>query len=161
MPLTLNDFVGLGDPQLNTNWDIFLPDIEGQNVSNLATGIEFNTEASEATPRFFDSSKKYYAGFSDVASFSIDFFEDDEHNVFKYITAWKQLIKDGNGAYNLPKIYKKEITAFLLTNTREIAATYKLTGCFPVGTSPLSFTSEAADAIRPNQEFSVDSVTLV
>lgn len=40
---------------------------------------------------------------------TINFYEDQQYNVTKYLWAWKNLIADGNQLYNLPIIYKKDI----------------------------------------------------
>lgn len=40
---------------------------------------------------------------------TLNFYEDQQYNVSKYLWAWKNLIADGNQLYNLPSFWKKDI----------------------------------------------------
>jgi hypothetical protein len=64
---------------------------------------------------------------------TINFYEDQKYNVSKYLWAWKLLIADGDQLYNLPTVWKKDLSilAFDSLNNYNPVMQVNLIECAP------------------------------
>lgn len=99
----------------------------------------------------------YYAGSHDISSITINFYEDVKASALKYITQWKNLIKNfSTGIYSLPSVYKKDLMVQLLDFKNSPVITARLIGIWPADTSALNLNYTTNGNVVYSQVFSVD-----
>lgn len=116
-------------------------------------GLPFNRISSEA---FYEGgSNTYFPGMVDIDRVTLVFYQNESSTVPEYIQAWKNLVVLPTGLKNLPSVYKKYITIYLLNGLHGVTFAYKLYGAFPTTTVPYDL-DNTSNRIKFTQEFSVD-----
>ena len=143
-----------------------LPDF-GFNIKEIiknivsVEGIAF--PSLESNPVQGASTNTYFPGMDDIAGFTIAFLLTREigDETLDYLNHWKGLIVGPGGTRNYPNKYKRDITIDLIGKNDDVITSIKYGGCFPTNISALSLASDNADAVRAEQEFSVDTFTKI
>lgn len=161
------------DPLLSYNWFCQLP------ILNHAGGatLEWNyVEAASLPLRTIQTNSVYkdgkqhnYASMFSTDNLSLTFYLDESAKAFSYLASWDSLISPYTGRqnlvstgaeYNLPAVYMKDITLYILNNKREevIAITY--VGCFPINFGSLGLTSNSSDRLTQDVQFNVNNIVI-
>jgi len=113
-------------------------------------------------PLFGAGTFTYYPGFEEIAAFDCQFYEDVSLRTLKWLTFWKERIRNPDtGAYYLPTNYKYDLEFELLddNNRRILRALAK--NCWPSQKSnwDMNYTSTNG-LLKVHQNFSCDGVKL-
>jgi len=110
---------------------------------------------------FGGSRYTYYPGFHDISSFSVNFYEDSQGNVTRWLWQWKNRIKDfKTGIYNLPSDYKRNLNIQLLDTNNTPVINASLIGVWPADTSNYQLNYTNNGRIIVGQTFSIDNQEL-
>ena len=150
---------GLPQPQFNYRFHAFIQD--ENELSKRIQSVDPPFMGHETEGIHIGGTKDYHPTFVDIPSVSVVFKEDNKATVLKGLTAWKERVQNANGTFNYPSAYKRTITIELLDGQNRMHTTYKLLGCFPVGTTMEGYNYTEQDIIIITQEFSVDGSEVV
>jgi len=102
----------------------------------------------------------YYLEDDDVSSLTFTLTEHNDFLSFKYFQAWKDMmINSGDGTYNAPKHYKKDITTILYKADFESeVASVKVVGASPSRISGSEASYEGSDPVNIEIEVTFDSL---
>lgn len=113
-------------------------------------------------PLFGAGTFSYYPGFEEIQAFDIQFYEDESLRTMKWLTSWKERIRDPDvGAFYLPTNYKQDLEFELLNNANQRIMTAVCKNAWPSTKQSweLNYTSTNG-MLKVHQNFSVDSVKL-
>ena len=146
------------DPLFQHDWEVFMPTIGGVSLrSEFVEEIPLNMIAIESEGIFRNATKEYYPTFSDVGAITVNFYENREMAVTRYLLAWQGEVQQTNGNYKYPDEYKRNIIIHILDAKRTVLAVCTLVGCWPTRPGQLPLTS-TADRTMMSCEFSIDSI---
>jgi hypothetical protein len=100
----------------------------------------------------------FLAGLSQIQSFDIEIYEDEQLSSLLYLTEWQNSIQNPQtGGYFPANNYKKDMTVHLY-NSQNVA-TFKilLRNCFPLGLQNISLAYDTNDRMRHNINFACDA----
>lgn len=104
----------------------------------------------------------HYPGFVRVDSFSMTMYEDETFVSTKWLMGWIGKIRNYKyGWYNLPTIYKRDMTFALYDNTETEIVQAKIRGCFPTQIANLELNYTSSERAIINATFSADSVEFI
>lgn len=113
-------------------------------------------------PLFGAGTFSYYPGFEEIQAFDCQFYEDEAMRTLKWLTAWKNRIRNPDtGAFYLPTNYKYDMIFALYgaNNRKLITATLK--NCWPTTKGNWDLTNEGSNnTLRVHQNFSCDGIKL-
>ena len=152
--------------QRNYLWDVLLPDIGvgagglmGFGLAQLVREVQFGdySIASPSTMRV-GPYQANFAGLLTVDKIRITFVKTMPDAVSAYINAWKNLIVDKEGLFQVKSKYQKDIYVRFLDSTGIAMGRYKLIGCFPTKFPEynLNYGNEELTLVRV--EFTVDKI---
>ncbi|WGH49700.1 hypothetical protein [Alishewanella phage vB_AspM_Slicko01] len=95
----------------------------------------------------------------DIGQISITMDEMEDGMTLKYLNAWRTLMENGDGTYNAPLIYKRDILLIRYSGSKNELSTITYKGCFPVGMSESTYTHEGSGILQYNATFACDSVS--
>lgn len=100
----------------------------------------------------------YSASNKDIGQITITMDEYEDTLSLKYINSWISLIENSDGTYNVPIVYKRDISIVRYSGTKNelMKITYK--GCFPTGIAETSYTYEGSGILQYNVTFACDRV---
>ncbi len=113
-------------------------------------------------PLFGAGTFTYYPGFEEIQAFDCQFHEDEALRSLKWLTMWKERIRDPDtGAFYLPTNYKHDLVFELLGNQNQTILTATCKNCWPStkGNWDLNYTSTNG-LLKVHQNFSCDGVKL-
>lgn len=160
--------MALDDPLMSHNWVITNAGTAEQYFSSKPGFFRDYTESIElpfrqftADDRHVATTKKYYAGFNNVNSFSAVFYEDVNATTISGFVNWQNQIMDKDFNYNPANRYKTDWKVKLVNdklgpNSPAIVQA-QLLGVFPLAMNPLSLTS-GVEFVPIAVTFSVDRV---
>ena len=157
--------------QRNYLWDVLLPDIS-PSIGGVPTGglVGFGLGQLVRKIQFGDYSmddsrtmrvgpfQANFAGLLKADRVRITFVKTMPDAVALYINAWKNLIVDSDGLFNLKGDYAKTMYVRFLDSTGVAVGRYKLIGCFPVIYPKYDLNYENDDLTTVVIEFAVDKV---
>jgi len=177
---------GLFNKGVAENWRFtaVLPDIDQANGSNYSfsgnNGASYSSspklsrpntpfsvlESVDAPPitidadqRFGGGTKIYVPRFKNTATFTLNFYEDQDYSVSKYLWAWRGLMINEYNLYNVPTMYKKDISIWAFDSVSNYAAVMMIDfiECWPTSLiGGLSYSHSAAGFLTVNAEFTID-----
>lgn len=157
---SLQTLLSLPDPQLSFKWRCkYLPfSFPVHYVESVDLPFN-NVEVGDTT--HVGASYIQYPGPHKISTTSLVFYEDRYCSSLKFLTGWKQKIKNFNtGIYNLPGEYKQTIVVELMDNANNPVVTVTLLGCWPTDTGNLSLNYTDAGRVTISQVFSIDNQEL-
>lgn len=168
--------------QRTYNWDVVLPDIsslfgkstgilgsigkvlegiQGFAVSQFCQSVEFGDYSlNEISTIRYGAYQANFPGLFVADRVRMSFLKPMPDVVSMYFYAWKKLIMDADGLYNVKSKYQKTIYIRFLDSTGISIQRYKLTGCFPVSFPKYMLDYERSGVERVNIEFMVDKIEM-
>lgn len=150
----------LPDPAQSNLWYLICPFTNGQVYHVLAERVSITFPKNAFRPRPADGKFKYYPETSDLDGINVTFYETFDYRVLAWLNSWRKLIKDDDGNYHPPALFKKEMIVRLydrinLTSPR-VTITYE--GVAPSDQTPfeLGYDDETS-RITVEAQFSVDA----
>jgi len=157
--------------QRNYLWDVLLPDISdttggvktggliGFGLAQLVREVQFGdySIASPSTMRV-GPYQANFAGLLTVDKIRITFVKTMPDAVSAYINAWKDLIVDKQGLFQVKAKYQKDIYVRFLDSTGIAVGRYKLIGCFPTKFPEYNLNYQNEELTQVKVEFTVDKI---
>jgi len=133
----------------------------GGPTSDYVESVDLNATNVQIGGGIFSAASYFYMPmFSNVSSFSMTFFEDDEGTTLKWLTSWKSRIKNfDDGSYYLPANYKSEMKFNLCNTMGTPVVASRCSGVWPADTGALSLNYTDSGRITISQTFSCDDQT--
>lgn len=149
------------DPHLLIDWNIAMPSINGFGAidSKYIEGVNF-AAPSVGTRRIQRGSHHInMPGYMECGHVTMTFFEDYQQSSGQYLNWWQCSIRNPDGTYNYPSLYKKNITVngYAPDGVTQVS-TIVLVGCYPEGPRGYPYTSGTSDYMKFEQSFAVDNV---
>ncbi len=158
---TLSDMKARSDPLFQMDWNVIMPNIEGNTLSYAyVEEVQLPMAHNDADGVFRSGSMNYYAKYNDIGAVSINFYEDRLLTATKYLQQWRGLIQTRDGTFNYPSKYKKFIIVQPKDAKGNILGTFVLHGCFPTNIQNYPFTSANSERVIVTAEFSVDNMVI-
>lgn len=150
----------LAAPANNWRWLARMPIVPGgpPATSVVADQIELVHRAIAPQPRFVGSMHQSYPTTSDVSSFSMSFYEDENYTATKYLYAWQALVIDEFGVHGMPVDYKKDILLEMYSITDQKGFTARLVGTWPSNVGNFSLSYNESGRLVVSCTFSADRV---
>lgn len=124
-------------------------------------GIPFSS--FNIKPLFGAGTFTYYPGFQEISAFDIQFYEDISLRTTKWLTQWKERIRDpNNGAFYLPYHYKEDMHFELLDDFNNTILRMVAVNCWPSQKNnwDLNYTSTNG-LLKVHANFSTDGLKLM
>lgn len=86
----------------------------------------------------------------------LDEFEDGK--TLEYLTTWHEMIRNPNGSYNVPFMYKKDITFYRVSGTQMDLHRHTYRGCWVSEISPIQNNYESNGVLQYSATLMVDNV---
>jgi hypothetical protein len=112
-------------------------------------------------PLFGGGTFTYYAGFVEISAFNATFYEDVGMRTAKWLTSWRNRIRNPeSGAFFLPKDYKRDLH-FTLFNTRgEPILRVQAKNCWPTTCSEWDWVPGDSEILKLEINFATDGINL-
>lgn len=159
--IQLREGLTRGDPLLTFQWVARSMPFPGLTPAFIETfEIPFNNVKSENV--FSGGGYNYFPGFHDVSAFNVTFYGDSGGKSLKWLSDWKNRIKDfDTGIYQLPSNYKRTWEVALVDNTGSAVIDVTLSGCWPADTASITLDyNDGAGKVTFNQNFSLDNASI-
>lgn len=165
--LTLNNLIeafnepGRG-PLLSFKWAVrAFPDIDGvETIPNYyceTVNLPFS-QVQEKT-KVIAATNIFLAGLSQIQSFDMEMYEDEQARTLKYITGWHSLIQNPfTGGYYPALNYKKDIIVTLFDTRNEAILDVMLKNAWPLGTQNWALQYSSSERVKNNVNFACDAV---
>lgn len=159
--MNLDVMLGLSDPALVTRWFVHMPDIDSP-FNCIVESVEATFEKVAPVARYARGTSYYYPGAAEVDAITLNIYEYHDFRVSKYLHGLLQKVRKPNGAYGVPKDYKRLIYAHLYhLDKDEAVAKLTFKGAWLTDQAALSLNYESeTDRIIRSATFSVDRVDL-
>lgn len=148
--------------QRSYSWDVLLPDISiglsGIVISQLIQSCSFGDYNLATNTMKSGPFELKYAGQMNVDKLKLTLLKTMPDIVTPYFNAWKGLIVDKRGLYQVKSNYAKAIWIRFLDSTGLAVGKYKLTGAFPITFPAYDLNYNDDKVTTVNVEFSVDNV---
>lgn len=110
-------------------------------ISRLVQSVNYvDYEMNEVDGMNYGAFQAFFAGKFKKRPFSITFLETEDHDVKRYLNAWRSLMVDRHGLYKKKKGflfgYAKPIFINYLNNSGDTVNVTRFKYCFPIGFSP-------------------------
>ena len=133
------------------------PDVH-RIVSSRITNIAIPFMSMETEKAVTGNSYWYYAKHNDIGGIAFDVMEFEDGLTTLYFEAWKSLIINPNGTYNVPYIYKHSIPFYRLNGMKQEIIVHDYQGYFVSGIADSSNDYEANDIVKYSISLTGDSV---
>lgn len=123
-------------------------------------GVPFLTIGTDTY--YSNGTAEFYANTNEVGTASMSIIENGRGK--PSITAlmdWKSLIINGDGSYNEPAIYKRDILVELFNTQGESKLGFKLVGAFITSISELELSYDSNDLVKYEVSMAVDQVIIL
>lgn len=150
----------LPDPAQNTLWYLICPFTNNQIYHVLAERISATFPKNAFRPRHSEGSFDYFPETSDIDGINISFYETFDFRVTAWLDKWRKLIKDPEGNYNPPILFKREfeLQLFSRDNMTSPTMTILYQGVAPSDQTPIELAYEdETGRIMVEAQFSVDN----
>jgi hypothetical protein len=130
--------------------------------SDFCESVSIPFPSFNIKPLFGAGTFTFYPGFEEIQAFDCQFHLDEAMTTIKWLTAWKEKIRDPeNGAFYLPTNYKFDIEFQLLGTKNDVLLTVVCKNCWPSTKSnwDLNYTSTNG-LLKVHQNFSCDGIKL-
>ena len=173
--------------QMDYNWRVILPSLGNDGYIDPTGQVDKNTGSdafkilnnpalwSDVTHRVYEAELPEYSfetkanqfatgiWFSgesrSIGNISLNVDEMEDGQTLRYFDQWKSLIRNNNGTYNPPAVYKRLFMHFQTAGVG-IDLTYSLyTGVFPADIQPVSWSNDGNNVRQYRITFSCDNVT--
>jgi hypothetical protein len=148
--------------QRSYSWDVLLPDINiglsGVVISQLVSQVSFGDYNLSTNNMKLGPLEYKYAGLMNVKNATMSLWKTMPDIVTPYFKAWKELIVDKNGLYQVKQKYAKDIWVRYLDSTGLAVGKYRLIRAFPVTFPAYDLNYDDNKVLSVNIEFSVDNV---
>lgn len=113
-------------------------------------------------PLFGAGTFTYYPGFEEISAFDIQMHEDISLRTLKWLTMWKERIRDPEtGAYFLPTNYKHDLQFALLNDQNQKILTINAKNCWPSQKSNWDLVNTSTNGLlKMHINFSTDGLKL-
>lgn len=150
----------LAPPANNWRWLARMPIVPGgpSPTNVVADQIELVHRSIAPQPRFVGSTHQSYPTTSDVSSFSMSFYEDENYTATKYLYAWQALVIDEFGVHGMPVDYKKDILLEMYSITDQKGFTARILGTWPSNVGNFSLSYNESGRLVVSCTFSADRV---
>lgn len=153
----------LPDPAQNSLWYCTVPFTNSQVYHVLAERISLTFPKTPFRQRHRDGAFSYFPETKDIDGINVSFYETSDYRVTKWLDVWRKLIRDNDGNYGAPALFKQEIVAQLFSRDKLTSPvlTLRYIGCAPSDQTPFEMTYEdEAGRVIVEAQFSVDDVTM-
>lgn len=162
-PLQFKDVNNIADPLLSFKWlCTYLPPLAGFTLPPTyveGADVPF-PEIQQKEGIFAAGTFTYLPGYEQFSAFNVKVYEDSKLRALKYLTAWRNAIREPTtGLYYLEGNYKHEIHFSLYDQQNKELAQLKLYGCWPTSLGPLPLGQDSERVIL-QQNFSCDGLEL-
>jgi len=159
--------------QRNYLWDVLLPDILqkpgkgttlgggliGFGLQQLVQKISFGDYSiGTANKMRYGPYEATFAGIFNADPIKITFLKTMPDAISAYLNAWKHLIIDDQGLYQVKSNYQKTIYARFLSREGLPIGKYKFIGCFPITFPSYTLDYEDKAVTTVDVEFAVDRI---
>lgn len=148
-------------PAFSYLWRIELPDNAGGTNIDMnirVTSVDAPTRQFETKRSTINSTFFHTAVHSEVGSLQVRIDEFEDGATLKYFDDWMARIRQADGLYFPPSMYKKDIKLIKLSNTNLDLHYSMFSGCFPTSISPVNYDYENTGIVSYNVTFSVSDV---
>lgn len=182
--------LGVSRLQRNYLWDVLLPDIhslssmggilgkigqglenfnpgqglggfEGMALSQYCQAVEFGDyNIEEIIKMRYGAYQANFPGLFSIDKVRLTFLKTMPDIIVPYFYAWKNLIVDQNGLYNVKSKYQKTIYIRFLDATGITIQRYKLTGCFPTSFPKYTLDYKNNEVTQITVELAVDKLDI-
>lgn len=164
------------------NWDVLLPDVsslfgqskgilgsigkilegvQGLSIGQYCQNVEFGDYSiNDLISMRYGPYSANYPGLFTIDKVRMSFLKPVPDIVSMYFNAWKNLIVDKNGLYNVKSKYAKTIYIRFLDSTGISIHRYKLLGAFPIIFPKYNLDYNQNDVVKIQIEFSVDKIDM-
>lgn len=97
---------------------------------------------------------------NDVSSLTLTIDEKTDGATLQYLSQWQMLIKNPDGSFNPPSIYKRDIIIQQTRNNGEIQHLILFEDAFPTEISQLELSYDNSSVLQYNVSFSGDAVSI-
>lgn len=154
----------LPDPAQGTLWYLSVPFTQGMVYNVYAERIAATFFKTSFRPRPADGRNSYFPEMTDLDGLSITFYETFDYRVTNWLETWRKLIRDADGNYGPPAVFKKTMTLriYARDNLRSPIITINYEGCAPSDKTPfeLGYDDETL-RITVEAQFSVDNMEII
>lgn len=151
------------DPAQNTLWWLTVPFSNGQVYHVLAERCSATFPKTSFRPRPTDGKQSYYPETTDLDGLNIAFYEAFDYRVTNWLNTWRKLIRDDDGNYGPPALYKRDIQvrSYARTDLRSPVLSLTYVGCAPTDQTPFEFNyDDETGRMVVEAQFSVDNMTM-
>jgi hypothetical protein len=149
------------DPHLLIDWNISMPSINGFGAIDpkYIEGVSFASPSYGQKRVQQGSHHINMPGYMECGNITVTFFEDYQQSSGQYLNWWQCSIRNPDGTYNYPSLFKKNITVngYAPDGITQVS-TIILVGVYPEGPRGYQYTSGTSEYMKFEQSFSVDNV---
>lgn len=148
-------------PLLNFKWVLrAFPDVDGvETIPNYyCESVNLPFAQIQEKTKNIAATNIFLAGLSQINSFDLEIYEDEQARSFKYITGWHAQIQDPfTGRYYPALNYKKDMIVTLFNTKNEPILDVMLKNAWPLGTQNWALNYSGSERIKNNVNFACDA----
>jgi hypothetical protein len=152
--------------QKTQNFECILPDIGANDptlVSRLVQTVNYNDYVmSDVNSMMYGPNQAFFAGSMKIEEFSITFLETENQDVKTYINAWRGLIIDNQGRFQVKLGYNagyaRTVTMNYMDNVGNTTNLLLLSNSFPLGNNALELDYTKSGVQRITVRFRTDGL---
>jgi len=150
--------------QREYNFEVFLPDLPGVETSGVTIGRFCQAvqcgpyTISELSSVQFGPFRRSLPDKFTIPDVKMTFLCTNPDIISPYFEAWRFMIIDSVGLYNVTSAYKKTISVLLHTRTGVLSNILKFTGAFPKDRPAYDLSYDKEGIVKFNIAFSVDDM---
>lgn len=118
--------------------------------------------AMSAEPRFHGAAREYYPTSADMAPTTMTVYEDQNFSALNFLLLWKRLVRNENGVYGAPSVYKKgiDVEFYTRTDTTNYILKVTLNDCWPMEVHPYELNYTGNGRLVTTVTFSIKSASV-
>lgn len=161
---TINDvrsLFGGGKAVQGYRYNVFFPNIPGAEIppSHIVSDVRLPISSLGSITLNLGGTQQFFSSTISISgNLSINFPTESNFLMFKYFSAWRDLIVNRDGTRNYPKEFKKEIRVELLDKKRSPVLVAQVRGVWPKTYGEFSLGASQTNVMTSSIGFSYDSI---
>lgn len=130
-----------------------------KNLSHRVYSIELPNTSYESSKNTFKGAFWYGALGNDIGTITMTVDEYEDGATLRYFTDWMHLIKNEDGSFNPPALYKRTIIHHAVNGAGDKTHETKYIGFFPTEITPISWSYDGSNVLQYSITLTGDSVS--